>query len=91
MAPPLSTPYQLHWDNLAAWQSHFERGDLVALTISAKDARALDGTLTEQQAREALRILATDPAVIAELLARHLPDAIAQAKAENPGADQLQP
>ncbi len=81
---PLPTPYQMHWDILAAYADRFQRGDAAAIVISAGHAQAIDPTLTDQQVREALRILVTDPEVMAELLANHLPRAIEQSRRENP-------
>ena len=78
------TPYRAHWQNLASYQSHFEAGDAASITVFSADARHVDAALTDQQAREALRILVTDPAVLVDLLERHLPAAIAAARRENP-------
>ncbi len=83
-AVPLPTPYQLHWDILAAYQARFQCGDAAALVVSSGDVRAIDPDLSDQQVREALRILVTDPEVMADLLANHLPQVIDQARQENP-------
>ena len=75
------TPYELHWENLAAHRSRFERGDAAAITVFAGDVRRLDADLTDQQVREVLRILVTDQQVLADVLEQHLPRAIAQVRA----------
>jgi len=83
----LSTPYQLHWQNLAAYQAQFEAGDTAAITLFAGDVRGFDEGLSQQEIREALRALVTDPDVVTDLLARHMPKAIASARSKPEASD----